>query len=460
MTIQDSCFASSRCGLLMETSLVGSTLVNMTSSSQMSLGMQLFGSGVSQRLVGSCVAESTNHESGTGMMSPNLGGNVMCLNTSFSSCIRTRNEDKDFQNKNFTQGDRLNNVTTDVTSVTFTLCTFNEMTDAGSDSGGTAIFMFESLSSLTVRTCFFHACTATGNGHDGGAVNLQSLYENKRPVSISHSSFTMCSSNDCGGCLCIMNPESLLLDYCFFDHSKAGADGAVLVESAVITLSNTAFVDCSTTHNGGALTIFTATTLSISFCQFRGCSSERKPDARDILFDQSSAEVPTDMIQFCDSTSGKPNVYFWRDSSSDSSLVPQITTTPTVKSVIVTIEDSEATVVVETEEPISGTMSMLLNGSNVPRLVHVIFGDERTNSSVGTAVFSSGENGILPEATYEHHKWSLSPFPLPTIKTADASLEDWNTTEIVVKGVRLKEGSFWMEVEKEGTKWNITRLLI
>ncbi|KAK2958804.1 hypothetical protein BLNAU_6307 [Blattamonas nauphoetae] len=61
------------CSLFMETNLLGSTLVNVSSSSSFSPNTQQFGR--------------------TGMMSPNLGGNVMCLNTSFSSCIRERNTD-------------------------------------------------------------------------------------------------------------------------------------------------------------------------------------------------------------------------------------------------------------------------------------------------------------------------------------------------------------------------------
>ncbi|KAK2954836.1 hypothetical protein BLNAU_10166 [Blattamonas nauphoetae] len=97
MTEHDTSFASSRFGVRTESSLVGSTLVNMTCSSRMSLGTRLFGSEVRQLVVGSSVAESTNHDSGTGMMSPHLGGNVMCLNTSFSSCIRTGNNDTNLE---------------------------------------------------------------------------------------------------------------------------------------------------------------------------------------------------------------------------------------------------------------------------------------------------------------------------------------------------------------------------
>ncbi|KAK2942586.1 hypothetical protein BLNAU_22503 [Blattamonas nauphoetae] len=462
MTEQGLPLGASGCGLRMETSLVECTLVNMTSSSRMSLGTQLFGSEVRQLVVGSCVGESTNHDSGTGMLSPNLGGNVMCLNTSFSSCIRMGNEDKDFPNKNFTQTSdpgRLNNVTSDVTSVTYTLCTFNTMTVATSgEYGGGAIFMFEAPSSLTVRTCFFHACTATGQKDDGGAIFFKSIWGKGFPVSVTHSSFTQCSAKECAGTLCVIYPKSLLLDNCFIDYSKAAYDGAAIVDSENITISNTAFVDCSSTNRGGALTLFTATTLSISFCQFRGCSSTSHPNGKDIYFGPQSTQIDTSKISSCDTTSATPNVWFNGNSQSSISLVPRTGTTPTVNSVVVTIDNNEATVVVETEQAIKGTLSLLLNGSIVPRLVHVVFGDKQTPSTVGTAVVSSGPRGILPSASYTPHKSSFAAdlFPPPTVRTADASLKDWNTTEIVVTGVNFWEENYWMVVEGGGEERNIT----
>ncbi|KAK2942585.1 hypothetical protein BLNAU_22502 [Blattamonas nauphoetae] len=464
MTIQDSSFASSRCGLRMETSLVRSTLVNMTSSSRMSLGMQQFGSGVNQRVIGSCVDQSTNHDSGTGMMSPHLGGNVMCLNTSFSSCIRTENDDTNleysFENRTQTSDPgRLSSVASEVTTVTFSLCTFNTMTvAAGAQNGGGAISLKLSPSSLTIRTCFFLKCTCTAQWDDGGAVFFSCSSGRYRPVSVTHSSFTQCTAKECAGTLCVIYPKSLLLDNCFIDYSTAEYDGAAIVDSENITISNTAFVDCSSTNRGGALTLFNAATLSISFCQFRGCSSTSHPNGKDIYFGPQSTQIDTSKISSCDTTSATPNVWFNGNSQSSISLVPRTGTTPTVNSVVVTIDNNEATVVVETEQAIKGTLSLLLNGSIVPRLVHVVFGDKQTPSTVGTAVVSSGPRGILPSASYTPHKSSFAAdlFPPPTVRTADASLKDWNTTEIVVTGVNFWEENYWMVVEGGGEERNIT----
>ncbi|KAK2954839.1 hypothetical protein BLNAU_10169 [Blattamonas nauphoetae] len=390
---QGSSLGASACGLRTESSLVGSTLVNMTSSSRMSLDHQLFGSEVRQLVVGRCVAESTNHDSGTGMMSPHLGGNVMCLNTSFSSCIRTGNNDTDFQNKNFTQTDLGRyalDSTSEITSVTFTICTFKDMTVTGYDSSGSAIFLSDSSSSLSINTCFFHNCTCMRIDDTGGAIRFNCVTSRKRPFTLTHSSFSNCSAGDKGGSLYLFNPSSISIDHCFFDNSTALADGAALLDSEVVTVSNTAFVNCSSEWRGGAITFVDTPTLSLTFY------------------------------------------------------------------VTVTIDNNEATVVVETEEEISGTMSILLDGSNVPRLVHVVFGDSKTASQLGTAVVTSGENGILHNAPYTHRASTLAHVPPPTVRIVESELKDWNTTEIVVKGVSFGEGNYWMEVEKEGKTWNIT----
>ncbi|KAK2959633.1 hypothetical protein BLNAU_5411 [Blattamonas nauphoetae] len=157
----------------METSLSSSSLVNMTSSLRCSSSGQLFGSEVWQRVIGCSMSDSTNHNSGTGMLDANVGGNLVCLNSSFSDCQRASNDVKVFTNENITQTHigRLNNVSSSVTSVSYTLCTFNTMTVAVGENqkGGAAIFLYHTPSSLIVEKCFFHKCSCTGNADDGGA---------------------------------------------------------------------------------------------------------------------------------------------------------------------------------------------------------------------------------------------------------------------------------------------------
>ncbi|KAK2946521.1 hypothetical protein BLNAU_18563 [Blattamonas nauphoetae] len=284
-------------------------------------------------------------------------------------------------------------------------------------------------------------------GVSGCALQMETSLIRSTLVNMTSSSVFSPTTREC----------RISIDKCFFENAKAKFDGAMFLSSDAIAISNTAFVNCASTASGGALTIALATTLSLSSSQFRDCSSTGRPSARDVYFQsKESSQITSDTFQFCDSTSGAPNVFFLTDSSSNSDLVPQISFTPTIKSVDVTFDGDEATVTVETEEAIKGTMGVLLNGSNVPRLVHVVFGDRSTDSTVGKGVVSSGANGVLPSTSYSHCRSTLSPFPPSTVHSADATLKDWNTTELVLAGSTLWEGSYWILVEKGGKTLNIT----
>ncbi|KAK2959426.1 hypothetical protein BLNAU_5475 [Blattamonas nauphoetae] len=446
-------------GMSVETSLLRSTLVNVSSSSTFSPSEQQFGSEVSQRVVGSCVKKCTNHDSGTGMMSPNLGGNFVCLNTSFSSCIRERNTvlEYSFENRtNTSTPARLNNVSSDVTSVSFTLCTFNEMAiSSGWMEWGAAIFLKRTFSSLTIKQCFFSKCTDDTESSYGGAIHFWCEKTKKRPFTVSASSFTECSTHyqgygaaNQGGSIAVHDGITATIEHCFFELSDSVDGGALYLVPEDVTISSCAFVECTSIIR-----------VAASHSIFRGCSSRIEPQGRDIgtgafLYSQ----VTPDTFQFCDSTSGSPNVFFDVDEKKDSMLVPQITSTPTITSVDVSFSGSEATVTVETDIAIKGTLGVLLNGSNVPRLVHVVFGEPTVVSKVGTAVVSCGSNGVLPiDTTYIEHKWTLASFPRPAIHAlVSAELEDSNTIKIVLSGVRIYEGEYWMPIGFGQFRRNVT----
>ncbi|KAK2945561.1 hypothetical protein BLNAU_19518 [Blattamonas nauphoetae] len=221
------------------------------------------------------------------------------------------------------------------------------------------------------------------------------------------------------------------------------------------TLSNCAFVSCTSTSKGGALGLTSVTLIDFSFLQFRGCSSDS--NSKDIFFDGMSASLVTeDTVKSCDSTSGLHNVYVYTGTVDKSGLVPQLSSTPTV-TVSVSISGETATVTATASPAVKGTIGILLNGTNVPRLVHVQFGSGSGASSTGTVV-SSGANGVLPQATYKHHSSSVATgYFLPTsLHSAHSSLKDGNTTEIVLKGINFGEGSYWMLVRNGGNTFNIS----
>ncbi|KAK2944055.1 hypothetical protein BLNAU_21054 [Blattamonas nauphoetae] len=102
-------------------------------------------------------------------------------------------------------------------------------------------------------------------------------------------------------------------------------------------------------------------------------------------------------------------------------------------------------------------MGILLKGSNVPRLVHVQFGSTSDVSTTGSAVVSSGAEGVLPSATYSLRAWSLPSVYLRSVHAADSSLAaDGNSTRIVLDGFNLGEGSYSMLIRNGDDTFNIS----
>ncbi|KAK2948763.1 hypothetical protein BLNAU_16298 [Blattamonas nauphoetae] len=329
------------------------------------------------------------------MLSPNLGGNLMCQNTSISSCIREHNTVLDFSFENRTQHtnpSRLNNVTSDVTSVSFTFCTFSTFqVKAESNHGGGAILLHYTSSSLTIHTCSFHNCTCSGSNINGGAAFFTCSSPNDRPLTVSHSSFSECAATTEGGSIYAVGPSSLSVTSCFFFLSKSGQGGGLYIFSLHDTVSSCSFVECNATGGGGgALLFLQVETFSLSFSQFRRCSCPYTPASRDIYFYGLPPETAPDMIQFCDSTSGAPNIYFFSDNKPDSTLIPQLQATPRFMPLNITFDGDEAIVTLDTEdELIQGTLNLLLYGPNVPRLVYLVYDNQRlfrTGLTVGNAL--------------------------------------------------------------------------
>ncbi|KAK2955638.1 hypothetical protein BLNAU_9328 [Blattamonas nauphoetae] len=457
------------------TELRSSCILNVTSSfeigirsgSQTGLGV---GSCVWERVVGSRISGSTNHDMGTALCGTRLGFNVVCVNSSFSSCVRTSNDEIDMKHENVTEdviGRTLVESSSGMTSVKFTLCTFNDMTVADSrNRGGAAICLNQSHSSLTVTQCFFHKCTCTYNGGGGAIYVWESRTD--RHISISSSSFTECETTGAfalfGGSVTCESNSSISISDCFFEKSRSkNCDGAVsLVYQPLATLSNCAFVSCSAQEESGALGFILISSIDLSFLQFRDCSADGKPESNDMYFESVSI-VDSNTIRFCDSTSARPNILFLDDSYTHfdrSYLVRQLQFTPTVE-VSVSISGETATVMATASTGVKGTMGILLNGSNVPRVVYIPFGSDSETSTTGTAEVSSGADGVLPPAAkYELRASSVPSVFLSSVHSAHSSLSaDGNTTEIVLKGINLGEGSYWMLIRKGDTTLNISLIL-
>ncbi|KAK2942779.1 hypothetical protein BLNAU_22297 [Blattamonas nauphoetae] len=433
------------------TCLSSSRLLNVTSfgNTQMKTGRRM-GSEVKQTVIGCSVSSCTNHDSGTTFLSPNWGGSLTCQNSSFSSCVRTSNAIIDHKHQNITKSHPINRTevlsSSDVTSVTFTLCTFDRMSvdSSSTTKGGAAIHLNQSNSTLSIHQCSFHICTVTVGQFErgGGAILLTSMYPDS-PITITSSSFTECESTASGlidiegGALLCDSPSTLTMSDCFFEKDKSINSGAAsLCRHSRATLTNCFFVSCEARLCGGGLGLTDIKSVSLSFLRFRKCvaSGYDASKTKDIFIKHMDSElVETNAVVYSDSSSSAPTI-----------------------TVHVTTNAVDATVEATSDIPIAGTVGILLAGSNVPRLVQVVFGVKTATATTGSVTVSSGANGILPPATYTVRSSSYIPYPRPTIKSAESARKDENTTKITLNGVAMDEGSYSMQLSRGGQTWNVS----
>ncbi|KAK2955375.1 hypothetical protein BLNAU_9603 [Blattamonas nauphoetae] len=431
-----------------------SSILNVTSNFGSRTGLGV-GSCVWERVVGSRVSGSTNHDMGTGLCGPRLGFNVFCVNSSFSSCVRTSNAVVDHKHKNITSTNIKRTYVTQesgMTSVKFTLCTFNDMTSPGTDNGqgGAAICLYKSQSNLTVTQCFFHKCLCTSPNDAGAAIRVWEYVEDC-PITLSLSSFTECisrgTSGSYGGSVSCASNSTISVSDCFVEKSTSGTyHGAVYLSMfSLATLSNCAFVSCSCPYYGGALGPQSVKAIELSFLQFRKCSSTSFGKGKDIYFSSTYSSLDSSNVLFCDSTSGTLNVL--ANSYDLSALVPQLKSTPTMTAKV-SFSGDTATVTATATAGVKGTVGILLEGSNVPRLVYVPFGKDSDTSSTGTAVVSSGADGVLPQATYSLRASSVPSHNVSslTISSVQSTFKDGYSTTILVSGEHLGEGRYTMVI--------------
>ncbi|KAK2959680.1 hypothetical protein BLNAU_5457 [Blattamonas nauphoetae] len=450
---QQGLLASS--ALQMNTFLQFCSLVNMSSQNNQQTHLpshSRFGSNLEQKVIGCAISNSTNHQHGTTMMDPNFGGSLACLNTSFAFCVRhsTPNEEKSESFKDFGQGDRFQvDTASPLTSISFFLSTFKEMTTS---LDGAALQIGAPNSPLNVTQCFFHLCTVTNPQKSGGAISVSYQFTNPYPVDITRSSFTKCSTptstGESAGALYNRAAAPLTVENCFFETCSSAKGGAVFVWRSVVSLSNCAFVSCTSSTGGGGLMVNEITSMTFSSLQFRDCVCSGLESSKDMYFNNTATDVAnSNTIVFCDSTSGSPNVYFKSDGTADSTLVPQLTPNmnKNISLLDVSMEGNKATITIRTTSAINGTMGVLLEGSNVPRLVHVPFGTASSTSTIGTVEVSKGDYGVLPiitdGQTYKLRSVSIPGYSLAVVlpaKVMSAESECANgmctTINIVLRG--------------------------
>ncbi|KAK2946167.1 hypothetical protein BLNAU_18911 [Blattamonas nauphoetae] len=221
-TEQDSRFSKK-----LESVLIGSRLVNMTSGDGKGA---LKGWSGCQTILGSIVTRSTNHLYGTACIDMNLGGSLLCSNTSFSHCHSSLKpefiENKTYTLQHKTKQERLYFNKLITAPIIFTRCTFSSMK---SQSDGAGIRLSYTPSELTVSECSFSNCRAYSSG---GAISIWQSSSEPTPFSISSSLFVECSTWSGGAIHCMRTTTDTITDS-VFRNNEATYNGGALNASCI-----------------------------------------------------------------------------------------------------------------------------------------------------------------------------------------------------------------------------------
>ncbi|KAK2955687.1 hypothetical protein BLNAU_9377 [Blattamonas nauphoetae] len=444
------------------TSLSNAAFVNVSSTSQLARPTSpMFGSSMSQHVSSSRVSSCTNHDEGTAFLDVHFGGSLHALNTSFSDCSRQSNLVVDESHRNITQTGRLFNVSLECTSVKYSHCTYCHMTSADAGNhGGSAIFLRDVYVPLTLVCCFFDDCTATVKNNDGGAVHYQGVIGDLKPCLFTNCSFTECrvtqlEVSTSGGSIIAYHTQITTINHCFFDKSFAGGRaGAIYSSYCKFIVFNTAFIGCQTGYYGGAMFVFGLDPFLFHSVLFRDNKAGATfANAKDVAMSYFETLDLTDCFVNCN-TNSKVGLYLCDGEGvpkeNNTVLIPQNTSTFTISTPNIAFTADRATITVTASEALSGTMSFLLSGCLLPRLVHVEFGLPNHPSTTGQGIVTSGADGILPSppsAAYSVRKWSWGGhvFP-PFVLSATASPVDAETGQIDMTGIYLTSGTYSMVV--------------
>ncbi|KAK2961852.1 hypothetical protein BLNAU_3289 [Blattamonas nauphoetae] len=350
--IQQSLFAAS-------VSLTASAMTNVTSPRRFIADTLRFPL-ASQRLISSSISQCTNHLYGTGSLDMNLGSALCCLNSSFSKCESdpdpTEGPPTVYLQHRTTQFDHA--LSPDCTL--FDTCTFR---DIRAERGG-AIDSLEAGVSLTITKCSFTRCSADVLG---GSVFCRPSPSCSAVV--SHCSFVSGNANHQGGGMQLTScSQGSVTDCVFFDLSATTFAGGLMMNQCQgpFPVSNCLFQKCcqnSSTGSGGALhtSLSAFTFTSLRFRENMAITTDRGHDVSAQL--NSATQVISSFVD-CDTDQEVVQIYFI-----GASITPNLVTalnSLTVLSVSrsVSSNDKTAKATLTVDQPISGTVLMLVDNTN------------------------------------------------------------------------------------------------
>ncbi|KAK2951630.1 hypothetical protein BLNAU_13369 [Blattamonas nauphoetae] len=336
--VQQSLFATS-------VSLTTSTLTNVTSHRRF-IGDDLRFPLASQKLISSSVSGCTNHLYGTGLLDMNFGSGVCCQNSSFSKCETDADP---------TEGPPtvyLQHITTHFNHKLFKTCTlFDTCTfrDIHADRGG-AIDSDET----------------TTSPQSPNAPSFAAL-----PTVWAEASFTVHRRRvPCGGIQIAYCKLSTIADCVFLNLSTTTKHGGglTLIESpGLVTVSSCLFQKCRTDHatgSGGAVYSVKSGFVFASL-RFRENNAATLNQGHDLWIELTTANQGVSSITECDTDQETIFVKFFNATTITPDFVgAQNKLTVTSVSCVVSTDNRTAKVALKVDQPISGTVLMLVDNSN------------------------------------------------------------------------------------------------
>ncbi|KAK2948480.1 hypothetical protein BLNAU_16549 [Blattamonas nauphoetae] len=423
-------------------------------------------------MIGSCVSRSTNHLYGTGIRDLNLGGSVLCSNTSFTQCTTN------YENKQNTTQTR---ITTANTLHLFSLCTFKGCASPPSYPKGGAIHNNYTVTDLEIASCSFDSCSAP-NGNGGAVSFIQEVAE--KSVVISSSSFVNCrAGSHTGGSLYLNRMKSLSISDCQFLHSAALHDGAAMciynwhAEPTNARMSNCLFRNCTSesmsSAHGGTIRFTNCTSIRLDSVSFRECvaGSGNGPDLR---ITQTSPAISLSTVSYCDSTSTPKEKRIHPTDLAEGVVLPNPTDTTTILSLVVQpTVSTTAEIVVTLDKTVTGSLLVLVSNSEgtgrtdttkAPNIGRVLL-FSIDSSNTGRCTVSIGETGLLQlpleeykivDASLSSHIVSFSDVWIyvrhPTMTSAECVLDENSTHALLhLEGIDLEAETFELTLQNGKT---------
>ncbi|KAK2961624.1 hypothetical protein BLNAU_3422 [Blattamonas nauphoetae] len=454
----------------LDTQLIWSDLVNMSSPGH-HLDEMASRCAKGQHVIGCSVSQCANHQQGTAMLDPTSGSDLHCINSSFTSCCYSPeiNPIGDptlvFPNSSSSRDNQSTSIILDISDQSFSYsdqifaegdttghflrCVFSNMRTSDSQQMGGAAILFSAVSSsLNITLCSFHNCTSTDRDSSGGAVTYYSVTPLSHSFTLLQSVFTHCACNCVtkgmgGGSVFVQTGtiSQTTITGCAFENSyTSGSGGALSTGNVHLTITNTLFRKCSCGFFGGALRMQNTSGVLVSHCAFRECSGGSSySGSKDVSYDSAiNGRIEPSSFPFSDSTSGGATVYC-ESLRNSSNWIAHVQRKTRIKRVDLSYTENSVKMTIIANDALLGSMTVLLDGANAPRLIQVPFGQDTTPSTTGEVEITTGSSSFLPsDIAFRVRNVGLVGWDLhPIIFSVEATLTVDLKCKIELNGINL-----------------------